>query len=244
MLSTKSEASAAAGAGPAGVAAVAAPSPAPTAAPAPAPARSAGERVEQHILSAVHQLWKSALIVEQGVATPVGAAVDPALERLMGMAQPRITTADLTNQNLQRQMSEDNEHTPRTIGKDRDVRSRSTDATAVAHNSDISICSPSVRHCACAVTASCRIWYRSIGSVAKCSCRCQRVSLSQLNQHASTIIAACWPDSAAALALLRSALASLPASRPFVVTDSLSLSVCRRMYPRAGVWRAVTIRPC
>jgi hypothetical protein len=104
MLSSKSEASAAAAAGPAGVAAVAAPSPSP--APAPAPL-SAGQRVEQHILSAVHQLWKSALIVEQGVATPVGAAVDPALERLMGMAQPRITTADLTNQNLQRQMSAD-----------------------------------------------------------------------------------------------------------------------------------------
>jgi len=102
MLSSKSEASAAAAAGPAGVAAVAAPSASP--APAPAPL-SAGQRVEQHILSAVHQLWKSALIVEQGVATPVGAAVDPALERLMGMAQPRITTADLTNQNLQRQMS-------------------------------------------------------------------------------------------------------------------------------------------
>jgi len=128
MLSSKSEASAAAAAGPAGVAAVAAPSPS----PAPAP-RSAGQLVEQHILSAVHQLWKSALIVEQGVATPVGAAVDPALERLMGMAQPRITTADLTNQNLQRQMSADDAQWRRTRWECSCVHSRDTSATAVAH---------------------------------------------------------------------------------------------------------------
>jgi hypothetical protein len=77
--------------------------------PPAAPALTPLQRVEGQLSQSLQHLWTSALIVEHGVAAPqpqqphVG---DEALERLMGMAQPKMTMQDITNQNLQRQMSD------------------------------------------------------------------------------------------------------------------------------------------
>lgn len=72
----------------------------------PAPIPSPLHRLESHLASSLHQLWTSALIVEQGVAPPPSSmAHDPRLERMMGMTQPKMNQHDLTNQNLQKQVS-------------------------------------------------------------------------------------------------------------------------------------------
>jgi hypothetical protein len=60
--------------------------------------------------SALHRLWKSALIVEQGVAPPAPHAIkdeheQQSLERLMGIARPAMNQQELTTANLQQQMS-------------------------------------------------------------------------------------------------------------------------------------------
>jgi hypothetical protein len=103
-------------------------------------ALTAGARLEEHLVSALHQLWKSALIVEQGVAQPASssaAALDPTLERLMGMAQPRMSHADITNQNLQRQMSAPpaaNSSATRSVSSDaswQDMQDESVDLTSL-----------------------------------------------------------------------------------------------------------------
>lgn len=66
-------------------------------------------RLESHLSASLHHLWTSSLIVEQGVAPiPPQSIGDDSLERLMGMAHPRMDIQDVTNQNLQKQMS-DNE---------------------------------------------------------------------------------------------------------------------------------------
>ena len=75
-----------------------------------APATPAA-RLESHLTTALQSLYKSALIVEQGVAQPApSTSLDPQLERLMGIAQPAMKHADMTNQNLQRQLSANNQH--------------------------------------------------------------------------------------------------------------------------------------
>lgn len=152
---------------------------APAAPAAPAVAAAPAARLEAHLTTALQALYKSALIVEQGVAQPApSTALDPQLERLMGIAQPAMKHADMTNQNLQRQLSVEQQQ--------RQVRRAIRISSRLVLTPLASLCC--VR---AAVICSCRVCNPSIMSVASCNSACPNLSSSQCHTRSSSHAAPC-----------------------------------------------------
>ena len=93
------------------------------------------QKLESHLAASLTHLWTSAIIVEEGVApmsihtSNGGGSIDPMLERILGSSEPKVDVQQLTNQNMQQQMSD--------ITKKNDEKLRTQLKHEVQHPSNI-----------------------------------------------------------------------------------------------------------